>query len=188
MQLTWIPSTRRFVGTQTEARQARLDFETVEVPIVKADLIAYLNGVEERHEAELAALRAETSGRLAIDVAAEDDDPTAPPASTRPAGPATPMDPTATPDTPGIDAIEDAIMDMAPQPLGRVLSVAVGRLGEVAGTHGWAAFGKTTYGWTPGARNVEQGLGMLMLAAMETLHPRTKEADRPIQPTPQGEE
>lgn len=164
MQLTWLSERRRFIGTQTEAKAEKTPFEMREVPTVKAELIDYLNGVEIAHEAELAALRTEIE--TLRDGPAEHGD--AEDAVETDVG--TPAVVTAAPSG---DLIEQ-IMDLPPARLPAVLSVAIGRLGEIAGNRGWAAFAKDAYAWSPGARNVEQGLGMLMLAAFDTMGIDTK--------------
>ena len=164
--MIWIPSRGRFVGTQTEAKAEKVAFEVEDVPNVKADLIAYLNAREERHERELEELRT----RVEPDQTSDDEE-AAPdervekvavrtavetPAATREAMPLT------------NDDIVEQVMEMDKTPLVRVLGAAIARLAEIAGTHGWAAFAKDVYAWSPGARNVEQGLGMLMLAAFDS--------------------
>jgi hypothetical protein len=151
VQLTWIPSRRRFVGTQTEAKAEKAAFEVEEVPVVKADLIAYLNAREERHEAEVKALRTridELEGDGGAEAAVDAAQPMAP--------------------IPANGDLVDQVLELDERTLVRVLGAAIGRLGEVAGTRGWSAFAKDTYGWTPAARSVEQGLGMLMLAAFDS--------------------
>lgn len=167
MQLTWIPARRRFVGTQAEAKAEKTAFEVVDVPVVKADLIQYLNDAEARHEQEMQALRDEIAALTPSDAAVlpEDETDIAPPA------------PAAAKPITG-DLVEQ-VMDLDQRTLVRVLGAAIGRLGEIAGIHGWAAFAKDIYAWSPASRNVEQGLGMLMLAAFDSFGMKGDGAARP---------
>lgn len=155
MQLTWVPGLRRFVGTQADARSAKQDFETIEVPVVKKDLIDYLNAVEERHAAEIEALKSETvqddAGDDEIIAIPSDDDM---PRLHEPVPRA---------------AMIETIAHLGTKEIVPVLSAAIERMTEVAGSHGWAAFSKYVYAWTPAARSTEQGLGMLMLAAFDAM-------------------
>lgn len=165
MDLTWLPGDRRFVGTETEARKARKTFEKRSVPTVKADLIAFLNALEDERETAVAAAREEgrLEGLAQAGANAPEDAPPAP-RDTQPTREPAPAGTTAG----GVSTLVERILELSAAELPGVLSAAIGRLGEVAGPHGWAAFGKTVYGWTPGARSVEQGLGMLMLAAFDS--------------------
>ena len=78
--------------------------------------------------------------------------------------------PVAAPPPPPVetDAVEQ-IMNAEGKPLLRMVEAAIGRFGEVAGVHGWAAFTKDVYSWTPSARAIEQGMGMLTLAAFSKM-------------------
>lgn len=187
MQLTWIPSRRRFIGTQTEAKAEKVAFEAVDVPLVKADLMAYLNEREERHEAEIAALRAELGNRDGADGENPEDAQgavTSEASSETEAPAAAAVTREARPDGEPLE-IDYQVMELDHKMLIRVLSAAIGRLGELAGTRGWAAFAKDVYGWSPSARNVEQGLGMLMLAAFDSFgmdKTAARTAPTPIQP------
>lgn len=174
MQLTWIPERRRFVGTQTEARTEKAAFEVRDVPTVKAELIDYLNAREAEHEEELAALRAEIETLREEAGDAAETDTTIQPVQSAPTRPAQEQ-------TSGTDIIEQ-ILELDAGRLAPVLSAAIGRLGEVAGTKGWGVFGKSVYAWSPGARSVEQGLGMLMLAAFDNMGRRN--APKEVRPAP----
>lgn len=167
MQLTWIPERRRFVGTQTEAKAEKSAFEVVDVPTIKPELIEYLNAREARAEAELQELRDEIEALRARVADAEADQEAHEPEEV--------TTPTAVPVAGSRFDLVEAVLDLDAARLAPVLSAAIGRLGEIGGIHGWAAFGKSTYAWSPGAKSVEQGMGMLMLAAFDTFATQTAE-------------
>lgn len=183
MDLTWLPDDRRFIGTETDARKARKRFEKRVVPTVKVELIAYLN--EQEEDRDRAVQQAFEEGRQAglaesggtVPDADASEDVTAAPIPT-----ATAIAPLRTSGPASASDLVEHILDLPADKLPAVLSAAIGRLGEVAGNNGWGAFGKTVYGWTPGARSVEQGLGMLMLAAFDSFGMREPEKARKIIP------
>lgn len=159
MDLTWMPEDRRFIGTETEARKLRKRFEKRDVPTLKPKLIEYLNAQEEEREAAVAAAFEEGRRAGLAGHAGTASDDGVPEASAAP--------PQAHPSSDGRSLVEQ-VMDLPAAQLPAVLSAAIGRLGEVAGNNGWGAFAKNVYSWSPGARSVEQGLGMLMLAAFDS--------------------
>lgn len=173
MQMIWIPSRRRFVGTQGEARAEKVPFEVVEFPDRKSDVIDALNKREEEYEARLSALTGSDDQSGAEATADAETGAGEQTAETHEDAPATTSSGSGDGPPSGrmltrAEVVEH-VMELSVEHLPPVLSAAIGRLGEVAGNHGWGIFGKDVYSWSPGARNVEQGLGMLMLAAMETM-------------------
>lgn len=179
-----------WTGTQADAKAAQggTDYETIEVPTDKPNLIRWLNEQEAAHAAN--------PTRLVEAPAVEPEEPPTPPAEIdatkmRPAqmerfealakklGYTPPGEQLPAPKTISVDDVEDMIFEVEGNNLIRILSSAVSRLGEVAGTRGWAAFAKNTYAWTAGAKNVEQGLGMLMLAAFDCFGMKSEKSDQP---------
>lgn len=168
-----------WTGTQADAKAAQggTDFEAIEVPVDKPSLIAWLN----------ANVSAPTGAETIPETPAAPE-PETPTISTNPeqmrpsqmerfeavarklgwSPPGTEPETPAAPAAPKVPLYEQ-ILDLTPKELAPVLSAAIGRLGEVAGNNGWGVFAKDVYSWTPGARSVEQGLGMLMLAAFDQL-------------------
>lgn len=181
MQLTWLPESRRFVATQTEARGIKMDFEVVDVPTVKKDLMDYLNGREEQYERDLAAAvaaaRAEAIAAAGSVEAGRDEQAENVEAKMgAPAVEETPPVPVTSAIGGGGGELADRIDALDKVALIPVLSAAIARLSEIAGVSGWAAFGKDLYAWTPSARGVERGLGMLMLAAFNRFGDDGREA------------
>lgn len=190
-----------WTGTQADAKAAQggTDYETIEVPTDKPSLLTWLNEFDVRP--------GERSGPIMIQDAAgnarplvipetEPEEAPAPPAEIdaskmRPAqmerfealakklGWTPPGEQSAAPKAISVDDVEEMIFEVEGNNLIRILSSAVSRLGEVAGTRGWAAFAKNTYAWTAGAKNVEQGLGMLMLAAFDCFGMKSEKSDQP---------
>jgi len=186
MDLTWMPDDRRFIGTETEAKKLRKRFEKRDVPTLKPKLIEYLNAQEE--DRERALLTSFEEGRQAGLAEAGGAGAGDEPAAETVAAPPIPVQPPPAAPSGGATLVEQ-ILDLGPDQLPQVLSAAIGRLGEVAGTNGWGVFGKSVYGWTPGARSVEQGLGMLMLAAFDSFGMAPPEKARKIIPDkPTGDE
>lgn len=182
MELTWLPEDRRFIGTETEARKLKKPFEKRDVPVKKAELIAYLNTEqEERDQAIAAAFEEGRQAGLAEALGSSQEarqDAEAPIPESPPEIKAKKVVPTAQ----DRKSIVEQILDLNQEQLPQVLSAAIGRLGEVAGSKGWAVFGKSVYSWTPGSRSVEQGLGMLMLAAFNNFGMKADEKPRNITP------
>lgn len=173
------------VGTQADAKKADPNFVEHHVPDDKEGRMEYVNGLL-RKIAEL-----ETSPAPA--------QPPAPTAQPQEGGRAPamadeqrarfeslarrlgwiPKSEAPAPAAPKFDApadLAEAIIDAPADQMPRILSTAIGRLGEIGTSHGWAAFGKDVYAWTPASKAVEQGLGMLMLAAVRQIG---KSSDEP---------
>lgn len=183
MDLILLTEERRYIGTETEAKKLKKPYEKRDVPIVKAKMIDYLNAEEEERERALAAAFEE--GRQAgLAEASGEPVPEAPVKKT----PAAPK-PSAT-NAGERRSLVEQILESEKEQMPQILSAAIGRLGEIAGSHGWAAFGKDVYSWTPGARHVEQGLGMLMLAAFNNFGMNTDQKPKrsKITPTQETEE
>lgn len=179
-----------WTGTQADAKAAQggTDYQTIEVPDAKPERIKWLN--------EQWARFADAPPVTIAEPAPEVEEAPAPPAEIdaskmRPAqmerfealakklGWTPPGEQSAAPKTISVDDVEEMIFEVEGNNLIRILSSAVSRLGEVAGTRGWAAFAKNTYAWTAGAKNVEQGLGMLMLAAFDCFGMKSEKSDQP---------
>lgn len=171
MLLTWIPARRRFVGTQGDARAEKVEFETIDVPIVKKELIDHLNAVEERHEAEAEGLKARIIELEASQTDVAED--AIPQAIAKPVIAPTVTAPTALDTT----SLAEAVMELPADKLIPVLSAAIERLSETAGINGWGALAKHIYGWGPAAKSAERGLGMLMLAAFDNFGQTQKKAE-----------
>ncbi|SFJ48578.1 hypothetical protein SAMN03159338_1527 [Sphingomonas sp. NFR04] len=181
----YLSLSRIWSGTQADAKAAQggAGFETIEVPTNKPELIQWLN---DRWSSFAVGPTTEESAppSPAIEEAPRTTEPD--PSKMRAAqlerfesvarklGWTPPGEqPTAPKRDLGAEILE---LDVAALPA--ILSAAIGRLGEIAGTNGWGAFAKHVYSWTPGSRSVEQGLGMLMLAAMEQMTAKTAESDQ----------
>jgi hypothetical protein len=185
---------RIWTGTQADAKAAQggPGFETIEVPTSKPELIQWLN---ERWAAFSAPgqpvmIRGQDGAVQPLTIPETTPEPRPAPeldpskmraaqlerfeSVARKLGWTPPGEqPTASKRDLGAEILE---LDAAALPA--ILSAAIGRLGEIAGTNGWGAFAKHVYSWTPGSRSVEQGLGMLMLAAMEQMTAKTSESDQ----------
>lgn len=187
MQLVWLPETRRYIGTQKEAKALKVPFEVRDIPISKQELMDELNAIEDRHEQELQALR-EQSGSTSAEI-----DEEAAEESAEVVDDATPVVTPAV-DTPSPVAhtpaqngdLSEQIEHLSKEKLLPVLSAALARLHEVAGFSGWSAFTKDVYSWTPAALAIERGMGMLMMAFFKTVDgPAAKpEARRAITANP----
>ena len=180
-----------WTGTQADAKAAQggTDYQTIEVPDAKPERIKWLNE-------QWARFADAPPVAIAVEPEPEVEEPPAPPteidaSKMRPAqmerfealatklGWAPPGEKSAAPKTISVDDVEEMIFEVEGNNLIRILSSAVSRLGEVAGTRGWAAFAKNTYAWTAGAKNLEQGLGMLMLAAFDCFGMKSEKSDQP---------
>ena len=171
-QLVWIPDRRRFVGTQGEAKALKVRFEVVDVPTDKSGLMDYLNQIEEANE------------RAARPAPPAQNEETVPQAVEATEAPVEPPTRTGTPTerlqaaarkmgwVPAAEAgarnLTDEIMALEGAAVIPVLTASIERMAETAGNKGWAAFTKSVHAWTPGARSLEQGFGMLMIAAMKS--------------------
>lgn len=179
---------RTWTGTQSDAKHAQggNDYETIEVPTDKPSLLAWLNA---RWEAF-----------AGVQPRREDAAPAAEPVEEAPAPPAdseqpqmraaqmerfealarklgwSPPGEAATSTT--LDDVEEMIASAEGNDLIRLVSASVSRLGTFAGLRGWAAFAKNVYAWSPGSKATEQGLGMLMLAALNHLGEKSEQSDQ----------
>ncbi|MCG7348862.1 hypothetical protein [Sphingomonas sp. ACRSK] len=180
---------RIWSGTQADAKTAQggADYEAIEVPTDKPSLIEWLNKFD---------VRPGEASKDQMLVGHPDEPETA--EAPAPAPPEPPMRETQmarfealarklgwTPPG-GAVAVPEAstrdlsaeILELDPKKLAPVLSAAIGRLGEVADNHGWAVFGKNVYSWTAGSKSVEQGLGMLFLAALDQIGDKSQRSDQ----------
>lgn len=73
--------------------------------------------------------------------------------------------------------LESEIHKLDKKPLIRALTAGMSRLNEIAGINGWAAFARDVYSWSPHAKSVERGLGMLMMAGLMTVGEKTQQLD-----------
>ena len=182
-----------WTGTQADAKAAQggNDYESIEVPTDKPSLLAWLNEFDVRPGAAPVRDQAPAPEPVEAPPAPEQEQPAEiDPTKMRPSqlerfealarklgwtppGEAVAVAEASTRDLPA------EILELDPKKLAPVLSAAIGRLGEVAGNHGWAVFGKNVYGWTAGSKSVEQGLGMLFLAALDHLGEKSQQSDQP---------
>lgn len=178
---------RIWTGTQADAKAAQggTDYESIEVPTSKPELIVWLNeqwaklldrdAPTETVTIATADMRADKGGAPSIShevpVNPEPAVPTREAQVARFEAVARKMGwvPKAEAPTPSKRDLAEEITGLEGQALYNALSAAIGRLGETAGVHGWAAFSKNIYSWTPSSKSVEQGLGMLMLASLNNL-------------------
>jgi len=147
---------KHWTGTQADAKAAGDTFVPIEVPTDKPSLIPFLQKLQDKIT-ELRTKRDTAPEPVEIVTATGETKPLVIPEIVEVATPV--------PTVSSVGQIENLIDTMDGASLIRVLTSAIPRLAEVAGTAGWAAFAKETYAWSPGAKRVEQGMGMLMLAA-----------------------
>ena len=163
-----------YYPTQADARAVDKNFTQTDVPVSKPELLAFLN--EQQQEINtlkdllfgLEEAKKTFDDEVDVDQVAEMVGPVPELTTVAEILPPEPVKPS--------QSVEDMISELTGQKLIRALSAAITRLGEVAGFHGWAAFAKDVYSWTPSARSTEQGLGMLMLAAFDSLDKRAAPA------------
>lgn len=172
MQLTWIPDRGRYVGTQGEAKSAKEDFEVQEISTAKPEFLAWINNLLQKHDEEKQSIKDSLEQarskieELEISAAKTQAVPVEEKKAPKGFSTKTREEPVVQKD------LVEQILDLDADGLAPVLSAALSRLGEVADSRGWAAFGTSVYSWSPGARSVERGLGMLMLAALDSLPKR----------------
>ena len=140
----------RFYPTQADARAVDKNFTQTDVPVSKPELLVFLNQMQEL------ILSTEKVADTVHEALWEAEVALVEPVIERVVE-TVPAD------------LAGAVLELEGTSLIRVLSAAITRLGETAGFHGWAAFAKDVYRWTPAARSTEQGLGMLMLSALGIL-------------------
>jgi hemoglobin-like flavoprotein len=171
MQLTWIPERGRYVSTQGEAKSAKEAFEVQEISTAKPEFLVWINELLQKHDEEKQSLKDSLEQAQArIEELEKSATVVSEPVEEK--KPAKGFS-TKTREEPVVQKdLMEQILDLDADGLAPVLSAALSRLGEVANTRGWAAFGTSVYSWSPGARSVERGLGMLMLAALDSLPKR----------------
>jgi hypothetical protein len=174
MKAYWLPGISRYARTKADA-EARSDvspYEETSLPERHQETVDFLNGMIERHEANVAAVElgqrrdeasAEEMGYASVAEALADlrrlregapgePEPATAPAARETSGP--------------VGDVVEAILELEGDRVLDALAAAIDRLHETAGHQGWRRFARKALAWGSGSLATDRGLGMLVLAGL----------------------